>query len=66
MSGRSLRCTLDRYMTSKRVADMAQGGHFGTSLDSQTTESKVYKSPTIKMDGLSVSVKLMDTVGFGA
>ena len=37
-----------------------------TSLSSQTTESKLYTTPKIKINGVWVSLKLRDTVGFGA
>ena len=55
-----------RYMTTLNFKEMARGPNFRTSLDSQTTESKMYSTPKIKIDGTSVSLKLRDTVGFGA
>ena len=42
------------------------GKPFGTSTGSQTTKSKVYKSPKIKIDEVSVSIQLRDTPGLEA
>ena len=56
-----------RYMTNPKIGDMSKDGKpFGTSTASQTTCGKVYKSPKMKIDGVSVSIKLRDTAGFGA
>ena len=60
--------TLIKYMTTHKINDMGHGTNMHrTSLSSQTTESKLYKTPKITMpDGVEVSLKLRDTVGFGA
>ena len=54
-------------MTMASVHDHCRGANkHATSLKSQTTESKLYSTPKIKIDGVWVSLKLRDTVGFGA
>ena len=41
-------------------------GKFRISLDSQTTEGKLYRSQKMTINGVSTTLKLRDTVGFGA
>ncbi len=41
-------------------------GRFGIDLDSQKTEVKVYRSKKMSINGVSTTLKLRDTVGFGA
>ena len=54
-------------MTEVNIDNMGRGTNkHATSLKSQTTESKVYSSRKTKIDGVWVSLKLRDTVGFGA
>ena len=43
-----------------------KGGKFGVSLDSQTKEGCVYRSKKMSINGVSTTLKLRDTVGFGA
>ena len=43
-----------------------KGGAFGVSLFSKTKEGGVYKSPKMTINGVSTTLKLRDTVGFGA
>ena len=50
-----------RYMTTTRTSEMGHGvNKHRTSLASQTTESKLYTTPKIKIDGVSVSLKLRE------
>jgi len=50
-----------------RIDDLHNnGGSFRISLDSQTTEGKVYRSKKMSINGVSTTLKLRDTVGFGA
>lgn len=58
--------TLIKYMTHRKLSDHSKGAEHRNSIGSQTTESKLYKTAKIKIDGVSVSLKLRDTVGFGA
>jgi len=54
-------------MTMVDINKMGRGANkHATSLKSQTTESKLYSTPKIKIDDVWVSLKLRDTVGFGA
>jgi hypothetical protein len=54
-------------MTVPRIDDHhKKGGKFRISLDSQTTEGKLYKTPKMTINGVSTTLKLRDTVGFGA
>jgi len=54
-------------MTMDDINKMGRGANkHVTSLKSQTTESKLYSTPKIKIDDVWVSLKLRDTVGFGA
>jgi hypothetical protein len=54
-------------MTMDDINKMGRGANkHATSLKSQTTESKLYSTPKIKIDDVWVSLKLRDTVGFGA
>ncbi len=54
-------------MTETRLDDLhKKGGKFGVSLDSQTKEGCVYRSKKMSINGVSTTLKLRDTVGFGA
>jgi outer membrane receptor for monomeric catechols len=54
-------------MTVPRIDDHhKKEGKFRISLDSQTTGSKMYKTPKMTINGVSTTLKLRDIVGFGA
>jgi hypothetical protein len=54
-------------MTTPELDDLqTTGGAFGISLFSKTQEGGVYKSPKMTINGISTTLKLRDTVGFGA
>jgi hypothetical protein len=54
-------------MTTPDLDDLqTTGGAFGIGPLSNTTEGIVYKSPIMTINGISTTLKLRDTVGFGA
>ncbi len=53
-------------MTEATFEGLSKGGKFRVSIDSVTTESKIYKTGRINLGDSSVTLKFRDTVGFGA